>query len=62
MGRHPRALLTLSQSNGIGSRPNILVSELIRHDTRAVEASDVASTLLGAKTSDEAIVTKRADP
>ena len=59
---HPRALVTLSQSNGIGFYLNIPVSELIKHVTRAVEASDVASTLSGAKTSDGATVTKRANP
>ena len=41
---HPRALPTLSQSHGIGFRPNILVSKLMKHVTQAIEASDVALT------------------
>ena len=40
---HPRALLTLSQSNGIQFCPNIPVRDLIKRVTRAVEASDVSS-------------------
>ena len=43
MERHPRALLTLSQSDGIGFRSNIPVSELIERNTRAVKASVVSS-------------------
>ena len=37
---------------------NIPISELIKHVTQAVEASDVASTPPGAKTLDGATVTK----
>ena len=44
MEHHPRALSTLSQSNRIGFHSNIPVSELIKHVTRAIEASDVALT------------------
>ena len=49
-------------SDGTGFRSNIPVSELIKHVTRAIEASDVASTPLVAKTMDGATVTKRAGP
>ena len=41
---------------------NIPVSELIKHVTRAIEASDVASTPLVAKTMDGATVTKTSRP
>ena len=58
MERHPRALPTLLQRNGIKFHLNIPVSELIRHVTRAIEASDIASTPLVAKTVDGATVTK----
>ena len=49
-------------SDGTGFRSNIPVSELIKRVTRAIEASDVASTPLVAETMDRATVTKRADP
>ena len=58
MERHPRALPTLSQSNGIGFRPNIPVSELIKRVTRAVDASDVALTPPVMETVDGVTVTK----
>ena len=58
MERHPRALPTLSQSNGIEFRSNIPISELIKHVTQAIEASDVASTPSVTKTMDGATVTK----
>ena len=41
---------------------NIPVSELIKRVTRAIKASDVASTPLVAKTTDGAIVTKASRP
>ena len=41
---------------------NISVSELIKHVTRAIEASDVASTPLVVETTDGATVTKQANP
>ena len=49
-------------SDGTGFCLNIPVSELIKHVTRAIEASDVASTPPVAKTVDGVTVTKQADP
>ena len=49
-------------SDETGFRLNILVSELIKHVTRAIEASDVASTPPIAKTTDGATVTKTSRP
>ena len=49
-------------SDGTGFHLNIPISELIKRVIRAIEASDVASTPLVAKTMDGATVTKRADP
>ena len=49
-------------SDGTGFYLNIPVSELIKRVTRAIEASDVASTPLVAKTMDRAIVTKMSRP
>ena len=49
-------------SNGTGFRWNIPVSELIKRVTRAIEASDVASTPPVAKTADGATVTKMSLP
>ena len=43
-------------------RSNIPVSELVKRVTRAIKASDVASTPLVAKTTDGAIVTKTSRP
>ena len=54
--------MTLSQSNGIGFRSNIPVSELIKHVAQAIEASNVASTPPVAKTVDGATVTKMSRP
>ena len=48
-------------SDETGFRSNIPVSELIKRITRAIEASDIASTPPIAKTTDGATVTKRAD-
>ena len=45
-----------------GSRSNIPVSELIKRVTRAIEASDVASTPPVAKTVDGATVIKTSRP
>ena len=50
------------KANGIRFHANIPVSELIKHVTRAVEASDVALTPLVMETTDGAIVTKRDSP
>ena len=46
---HPRALPTRSQSNRIELCLNIPVSELMKHITRAIEASDIALTPLVVK-------------
>ena len=43
-------------------RSNMPASELTKHVTRAIEASDVNSTPLVVKTTDEAIVTKTSRP
>ena len=58
----PEAFADPVMSDGTGFHSNISVSELIKHITRAIEASDVASTPPVVKTADGAIVTKRADP
>ena len=49
-------------SDGIGFCSNITVSELIKRVTRAIEASDITSTPLVAKTADGATVTKMSRP
>ena len=49
-------------SDGTGFHSNIPVSELIKHITRAIEAGDISSTTPIAKTTNEATVTKQADP
>ena len=49
-------------SNGTGFRPNMPVSKLIKRVTRAIEASDVASTPPVVKTVDWATVTKTSQP
>ena len=46
----------------IGFHPNIPVSELIKHATRAIEASDVALTPPVTKTVDKTTVTKQTGP
>ena len=48
--------------NRTGFRSNTPVSELIKRITRAIEASDIASTPPVAKTTDGAIVTKASRP
>ena len=45
-------------SDGTRFRSNIPVSELIKRVTRAIDASDVASTPPVEKTADEATITK----
>ena len=57
---HPRALPTLSQSNGIRFRPNIPVSDLMKHVTRAIEASIVNSAPLVTEAEDK--VTRETRP
>ena len=54
----PEGFVDLVTSNDTEFHLNIPVSELIKHVTRAVEASDVASTPLVVKTTDGATVTK----
>ena len=49
-------------SDGTRFHLNIPISELIKHVTRAIEASDVASTPSVAKTVDGATVTKTNQP
>ena len=49
-------------SDGTGFCSNIPVSELIKRVTRAIEASDVASTPPVVETTDGATITKQADP
>ena len=58
MERHPRALPTLLQSNRIGFHPNILVSELIKRITQAIDASGVTLTPPVMETADVTTVTK----
>ena len=57
-GAPPKGFGDLVTSDGTGFRSNIPVSELIERITRAIEASDVASTPLVAKTMDGATVQK----
>ena len=52
MEYHIRALPTPSVNDGPGFHTNIPVSELVEHDTRAVEASVVHSTPPIVKTED----------
>ena len=49
---HLRALPTLSANDGPGFHTNVLVSELIEHDARAIEASVVNSAPPVMKTED----------
>ena len=58
----PEGFADLVTSNGTGFRSNIPVSELIKRVTRAIEASDVASTPLVAKTADRVTVIKASRP
>ena len=54
----PEGFADLVTSDKTGFRSNIHISELIKHVTRAVEASDVASAPPVAETMDGATVTK----
>ena len=58
----PEGFTDLVTSDGTGFCSNIPISELIKRVTRAIEASDVASTPPVAKTVDGVTVTKQADP
>ena len=51
-GTPPEGFADPVTSNGIGFRSNIPVNKLIKHVTRAIEASDVASTPPVAETTD----------
>ena len=57
-GKPPGGFADPVTSDRIGFRSNIPVSELMKRVTRAIEASDVASTPLVVKTTNGAIVTK----
>ena len=57
-----RALPTPSANDGSGFHTNIPVSELIKHDTRAIEASVVNSAPLVTKTEDGVARENTADP
>ena len=54
----PKGFTDPVTSDGTGFHSNIPVSELIKRVTRAVEASDVASTPSVAETADRATDTK----
>ena len=54
----PKGFADPITSDRTGFHSNIPVSELIKHVTRAVEASDAASTPPVAETADRATVTK----
>ena len=58
----PEGFANPIMSDGTRFRSNIPVSELIKCVTRAIEASDVASTPPVAKTTDGATVTKMSRP
>ena len=49
-------------SGRIGFRSNIPISELIKRVTRAIKASDIASTPPVAKTADGVTITKMSRP
>ena len=59
---HIRALQTPSANDGPEFHTNTPVSELIEHDTQAIEASVVNSVPLIAKTEDEVTHENTADP
>ena len=59
---HQRALPTPSANDGPGFHTNVPVSELIEHDTRAIEASVVNSAPLAAETKDGVARENTADP
>ena len=58
----PESFADPVMSDMTGFRSNNPISELIKHVTRAIEASDIASTLLVVETMDGATATKRANP
>ena len=58
----PEGFANPVMSDGTGFHSNIPVSELIMLITRAIEASDIASTPPVAKTTDGATVTKTNRP
>ena len=57
-GTPPKGFVDPIMSDGTGFRLNIPISDLIKRVTRAIEASDVASTPPFVKTTDGATVTK----
>ena len=61
-GIPPKGFADPVTSNGTGFRLNIPVSVLIKCITRAIKASDVASTPQVVETANGATITKRADP
>ena len=61
-GMPPEGFVDPITSDGTRFRSNIPISELIKHVTRAIEASDVASTPLVVKTTDGVTVTKTSQP
>ena len=62
MKYHKRALLTPSTNDGSGFHTNIPVSELIEHDTQAIEASIVNSAPPVVETEDRVTRENMADP
>ena len=61
-GMPPEGFADPVMSDGTGFRSNIPISELIKHVTQAVEASDIALTPLVVEPVDEATIMKQADP
>ena len=59
---HMRAMMTPSANDGSRFHTNILVSELIEHDTRAIEASVINSAPPFAKTEDRVARENTVDP
>ena len=57
-GMPPEGFADPVMSDGTGFHSNIPISELIKHVTRAIKASDVPSTPPVAKTMDEVTVIK----
>ena len=49
---HMRAMPTPSANDGLGFHSNMLVSELVEHDTRAIKVSVVTSASLVVETVD----------
>ena len=61
-GMPPKGFVDPIMSDGTGFHSNISISELIKHVTQAIKASDVASTPPVAKTTNGATVTKMSRP